>query len=237
MSAQFTTTIDANTVARCIIKHRHLLSKTQAQLAEELSVSFQAVSKWERGMCLPDLQKLILMADMFEIPLDEFFNRNVNPNNHSDYSNENTAFNTAKHLLEARCNFNEICDLLKHLGNAELLSLGYIALQKHYKLAELSPLCDSLSPQGITDIIISSIENGYSVDEFKPLLNKISKHQICDVINTLTQYNHSFSGMEDVIIELEESHINEIIRTALDNSCKLDEIGKLIDKITSRKEI
>ena len=48
---------------------------SQAKLAEKLRVSPQAVSKWERGVALPDIDLLIPLADVFSLTLDELFKR------------------------------------------------------------------------------------------------------------------------------------------------------------------
>ena len=46
---------------------------TQAQLAEKLGVSEQAVSKWENGCCLPDVSLFPLIADIFGVSIDRIF--------------------------------------------------------------------------------------------------------------------------------------------------------------------
>ena len=43
---------------------------TQEQLAESLGISFQAVSKWERGETLPDISLLPTLADILETTID-----------------------------------------------------------------------------------------------------------------------------------------------------------------------
>ena len=43
---------------------------TQAELAERLNISFQAVSKWERGETLPDTAILIDLANILETTID-----------------------------------------------------------------------------------------------------------------------------------------------------------------------
>lgn len=43
---------------------------TQAQLGERLNVSFQAVSKWERGETLPDIGTLVDLAKVLETSVD-----------------------------------------------------------------------------------------------------------------------------------------------------------------------
>ena len=44
---------------------------SQEELASRLDVTRQTVSKWEVGDSTPDLDKLVLMAELFEISLDE----------------------------------------------------------------------------------------------------------------------------------------------------------------------
>lgn len=46
---------------------------TQEQLAEQLHISPQAISKWECGSALPDIQMLPMLADIFDVSLDELF--------------------------------------------------------------------------------------------------------------------------------------------------------------------
>lgn len=43
---------------------------SQEELAEKLSVSRQAVSKWESAQSTPDLQKIIRLAELFEVSTD-----------------------------------------------------------------------------------------------------------------------------------------------------------------------
>ena len=54
---------------------RRSMGLTQEQLASRLGVTYQAVSKWENGQSCPDIQLLPLIADIFEISIDELFGR------------------------------------------------------------------------------------------------------------------------------------------------------------------
>lgn len=45
---------------------------TQAELGGELNVSYQAVSKWERGESFPDFETMSRMAKFFGVPLSYF---------------------------------------------------------------------------------------------------------------------------------------------------------------------
>lgn len=57
-------------VAKNIASLRLSKKMTQIELAEKLNYSDKAVSKWERGESLPDISVLVMIADLFEVPLD-----------------------------------------------------------------------------------------------------------------------------------------------------------------------
>ncbi len=46
---------------------------SQTEFAKTLNISKQAVSKWEKGSCFPDLPRLLYLCNYFEISLDDFF--------------------------------------------------------------------------------------------------------------------------------------------------------------------
>lgn len=50
---------------------RGAANMSQGDLAEKLNVSRQSISKWETDASVPDLDKLILLSDLFSITLDE----------------------------------------------------------------------------------------------------------------------------------------------------------------------
>lgn len=56
-----------------IIKVRKENSLTQEQLAEELNVSRQAISKWERGIGYPEIEKILYICKKYGISMDELF--------------------------------------------------------------------------------------------------------------------------------------------------------------------
>lgn len=62
--------VNTEKVGKQIIALRKAKELTQAQLGERLNVSFQAVSKWERGEALPDAGLLIDLAKVLETSVD-----------------------------------------------------------------------------------------------------------------------------------------------------------------------
>ncbi len=71
---------------------RKVCGYTQQELAERLCVSFQTVSKWERGLSCPDVLLLPRLADLLGVSMDILFeyvpNTNVRTTSYRDYRDE-----------------------------------------------------------------------------------------------------------------------------------------------------
>lgn len=58
-------------LAEKIIKLRKQVGWSQEELAEQLDVSRQSVSKWESGNSVPDLKKIVKLASLFSVSTDD----------------------------------------------------------------------------------------------------------------------------------------------------------------------
>lgn len=67
------------TLAEKILHLRTQQGLSQLELAEQLGVSRQSVSKWETGQSVPDLDKLIKLSDRFGITVDELVREGERP--------------------------------------------------------------------------------------------------------------------------------------------------------------
>lgn len=67
------------TLAEKILELRTAQNLSQGDLAERLEVSRQSVSKWETGQSVPDLDKIIKLADLFGITVDELVREEARP--------------------------------------------------------------------------------------------------------------------------------------------------------------
>ena len=57
-----------------LIQLRKYHRLTQEELAEKVGVTRQAIAKWEAGETMPDLEKSRLLAEAFEVSLDDLAN-------------------------------------------------------------------------------------------------------------------------------------------------------------------
>lgn len=57
-----------------LVQMRKLKGFTQEEVAEKVGVTRQAVAKWEAGETVPDLDKCKILAEVFEVSLDDLAN-------------------------------------------------------------------------------------------------------------------------------------------------------------------
>ena len=126
---------------------------TQEQFGYEMGVSAQAVSRWENGATYPDITMLPMIADFFDISLDELMGRGQALD-----SNEREAFFKATQAMYSR---GEIADVLeaydkilrKHPNDAYLLHgkanvLYYSQFKKNQDISvakEIISLCNKIN--------------------------------------------------------------------------------------------
>ncbi|MCI5885449.1 MAG: helix-turn-helix domain-containing protein [Clostridiales bacterium] len=65
--------MDQKKIGKYIADKRKALGMTQVSLADKLDISDKSVSKWERGVCLPDVSKYQELCDTLGISLNELF--------------------------------------------------------------------------------------------------------------------------------------------------------------------
>ena len=81
-----------------LIKLRKSMGLSQEDLANEINVTRQTISKWELGTTIPDMEKLKLISNYFGVSVDELISENE--------SNENEYINNNLSLCESNCSFN-----------------------------------------------------------------------------------------------------------------------------------
>ena len=64
-------------LSKQIIRIRKLNNLTQEELANDLNVTRQAESKWERDISLPDLETIKLISNKYNVSIDTLMNNDV----------------------------------------------------------------------------------------------------------------------------------------------------------------
>lgn len=117
---------------------------SQEVLADKLSVSRQAVSKWESGVTLPETDKLIVISDMFKVSLD-FLLKEDSREQKKSRSTENLDRVILRFLGSAQ----DIDDVSKTL--IDIIQDGVIDATERKKLDEIMVTLDEIT-RNIQDI-------------------------------------------------------------------------------------
>lgn len=116
--------MDQKKIGQYIAIKRKAQGLTQAQLAELLGVGDKAVSKWERGLSLPDVSKYQELCKVLEVSLNELFAGEDLPAERIAVQSEQNFMNLAKVEKAKRRQLVKIIALLT--ACIVVLSWGYI---------------------------------------------------------------------------------------------------------------
>lgn len=140
---------------------------SQNVLAEHIGVSYQSVSKWENGICMPDISVLPLLAAFFDITIDELL----------DYNKERIKASNIELY------YNVVYTLLKMSIDSRkygLLSLAKHESENHHFLisAGIDCLLKGASPDHVKMILDNKSDNAPDPDKS---LHKCIICGICEV--------------------------------------------------------
>ena len=70
--------MNAEKIGKFISRKRKMKNLTQKELANKLHITDKAVSKWERGLSLPDISVLIPLSEILNVGLYDLLKRGNN---------------------------------------------------------------------------------------------------------------------------------------------------------------
>ena len=85
-------------IGRFIAECRKKANLTQMQLAEKLGITDKAISKWERGVAMPDTSIMLNLCDILGISVNELLNGEIIYMENSNQKNEQLLLDMAKEL-------------------------------------------------------------------------------------------------------------------------------------------
>ena len=90
--------MDQIKIGKFIAERRKNASLTQLQLAEKLGITDKAISKWERGLAMPDTSIMLELCDFLGISVNELLNGEIIDMENNDQKNEQLLLDIAKEL-------------------------------------------------------------------------------------------------------------------------------------------
>ncbi len=90
--------MDQIKIGRFIAERRKKAGLTQLQLAEKLGITDKAISKWERGLTMPDTSIMLELCDIISISVNELLCGEKFDMENNDQKNEQLLLDMAKEL-------------------------------------------------------------------------------------------------------------------------------------------
>lgn len=87
---------------------------TQEELAKKLDISRQAVSKWETGITVPDLEVLLKISKLYHISINDLLEPQIQPQRITDF--EQISSIPEKELKEIMGQFDTDCLVIALMG-------------------------------------------------------------------------------------------------------------------------
>ena len=147
---------------------------SQEQLAEELGVSRQAISKWESAAAYPEMDKIIQLCDKFDLNIDDLLHKDI-----KDVKDEKNSKNNLNKYIDSFLNF--ITDTISLFSNMKIKSKIKCIFEQIVIIIVLSllfliigalgynifySLLDSFLPFNIYSIILNVFKSIYLIMTF-----------------------------------------------------------------------
>ncbi len=82
--------MNVNIISRYLQFLRKSHNYTQEDLAKKLDISRQAVSKWETGITIPDLEVLLKISKLYNVTINDILEPNIQPQRITDFEQIST---------------------------------------------------------------------------------------------------------------------------------------------------
>ena len=174
----------------CSLRKEH--NMTQVELADQLGISYQAVSNWERGNSMPDISKLPELAAIFDISVGELIGNNelvecIAKNEISEEELDNTlpllkpsqveTIIRESDLLSSQRHQVHISALLPYLNEEDVQKLAFKALEEGQSIKKYLPFMNEEDVMALAD---EAFEKGESIKAFLPFIGKDHIRRLAD---------------------------------------------------------
>ena len=203
-------------------KQRKLRELTQEQLADILGVSFQSISKWERGEVYPDIELLPTIAEYFGITTDELMGvKEIHDSADVKKIIDKVKENMSKGLIEE--NIKLLAEAVKvYPNNYELLS--------HYAMNITFVAIDNKSEEyRQNNLRAVQIAERILAECTDPEIRNMMQGELCIYYRNLGEYDKALEAAEKLPLiwksrELTQMDIvkgEELVRLTQNNVCLL----------------
>ena len=164
---------------------------TQKQLAEKLNMSDKSVSKWERGICLPDVSVYMELCEMLGISINEFLAGEDIDAENVEKKSEDNIIQVTKDSKKKQKNLKSILAVVTTFAVIMVLVLGAVFVHKVMQPKNYITAVDRTSAEMKTAELLSGADGAY-------LFNFYAKeeYQAGELINKSKVADLDYDGLE-----------------------------------------
>ena len=193
--------MDLVKIGKYIAGKRKALGMTQKQLAEKLNMSDKSVSKWERGICLPDVSVYMELCEILGISINEFLAGEDIDAENVEKKSEDNIIQVTKDSKKKQKNLKSILAVVKTFAVIMVLVLGVVFVHKVMQPKNYITAVDRTSAEMKTAELLSGADgaylfNFYAKEEYKTLTIYLSEYQAGELINKSKVADLDYDGLE-----------------------------------------
>ena len=193
--------MDLVKIGKYIAGQRKALGMTQKQLAEKLNMSDKSVSKWERGICLPDVSVYMELCEILGISINEFLAGEDIDAENVEKKSEDNIIQVTKDSKKKQKNLKSILAVVTTFAVIMVLVLGVVFVHKVMQPKNYITAVDRTSAEMKTAELLSGADgaylfNFYAKEEYKTLTIYLSEYQAGELINKSKVADLDYDGLE-----------------------------------------
>mgnify|MGYP001633343653 FL=1 len=193
--------MDLVKIGKYIAGKRKALGMTQKQLAEKLNMSDKSVSKWERGICLPDVSVYMELCEILGISINEFLAGEDIDAENVEKKSEDNIIQVTKDSKKKQKNLKSILAVVTTFAVIMVLVLGTVFVHKVMQPKNYITAVDRTSAEMKTAELLSGTDgaylfNFYVKEEYKTLTIYLSEYQAGELINKSKVADLDYDGLE-----------------------------------------
>lgn len=193
--------MDLVKIGKYIAGKRKALGMTQKQLAEKLNMSDKSVSKWERGICLPDVSVYMELCEILGISINEFLAGEDIDAENVEKKSEDNIIQVTKDSKKKQKNLKSILAVVTTFAVILVLVLGAVFVHKVMQPKNYITAVDRTSAEMKTAELLSGTDgaylfNFYVKEEYKTLTIYLSEYQAGELINKSKVADLDYDGIE-----------------------------------------
>ena len=198
--------MDLVKIGKYIAGKRKALGMTQKQLAEKLNMSDKSVSKWERGICLPDVSVYMELCEILGISINEFLAGEDIDAENVEKKSEDNIIQVMKDSKKKQKNLKSILAVVTTFAVIMVLVLGTVFVHKVMQPKNYITAVDRTSAEMKTAELLSGTDgaylfNFYVKEEYKTLTIYLSEYQAGELINKSKVAELDYDGRSATQVE------------------------------------